>query len=143
MRHYPNRYKKQACLGIVGLTLIASPLFLKLPSQFSAFNAANEAETQVAKQKVEISSSEQVERSRIQERKETADVLQKAGVRRTIRTLTLRKYYDNKKHDPKPETTSFLATDRVQVFDSTGRCIGKIQNRKWYWKHYYSGVCNK
>lgn len=131
MRRYPRRYQKQALMGLVGLGIIFLPVFFKLPGQFTAFNAANE-----------LARDEQIERSRIAERKKTADKLNEAGVMPEAQVLKILKYYDNPRRDPKPETTGFLKDQTVIVVDSAGRCIGRIQNRQWKWKHYYKGVCN-
>lgn len=131
MRRYPRRYQKQALMGLVSLGIIFLPVLFKLPGQFTAFNAANELET-----------DEQIERSRIAERKKTADKLNEAGVMPEAQVLKILKYYDNPHRDPKPETTGFLKDQIVIVVDSAGRCIGRIQKRKWLWKHYYKGVCN-
>lgn len=128
---------------MIGFALIASPLVLKLPNQFQAFNSSNELESQVMSEKAQVSASEQLERTRIEEKKLTAEKLQKTGVMPSTNKLKLRRYYDNPKHDPKPETSAWLASETVFVYDSAGVCVGRIQNRKWQWKHYYKGVCNK
>jgi hypothetical protein len=57
-----NKYQKQATLGIVGLLLIASPLFLKLPSQFQTFSENTQLETETASLKAQVESSEDLER---------------------------------------------------------------------------------
>ncbi len=130
MRRYPRRYQKQALTGLVGIGLIALPFFVKIPGQFTAFNAANQLET-----------DEKIERQRIAERKKTADKLNEAGVMPEAEVLKILRYYDTPKRDPKPETTGYLADQTVIVVDSAGRCIGRIRNKKWEWKHYYTGVC--
>jgi hypothetical protein len=138
----PNKYQKQATLGIVGLLFVASPLFLKLPFQFVAFSASTQLENDAAFSKAQITQSEELERTRIAEKKATADKLKEAGVMPTGVRLKIRDYYDNPKWNPNPETTGFLKDETVFVFDSAGVCIGKIQNRQWFWKHFYANVCN-
>ncbi len=141
-RRYPNRYAKQALLGLAGLSLIAIPLLFKLPTQFSLFDWNNQLEAETKKEKAEIESSEDIERTKIQQRRTTADTLNKAGVMPSGNKLKIRKYYDNPKHDPKPETTAYLASDLIYIYDSSGKCIGRIQNRKWLWKYYFTYACN-
>jgi hypothetical protein len=141
MSSRPNKYQKQATLGLVGLLLAASPLFIKLPSQFQAFNANTQLETETAKQKAQVESSEDLERTRIQQKKQTADQLKQTGILPTGKKLKIRKYYDNSKWNPKPDVTGFLEDEIVYVYDSSGVCIGKIQARKWLWKHFYKNVC--
>jgi hypothetical protein len=138
----PNKYQKQATLGIVGLLFVASPFVLKLPFQFVAFSASTQLENETAFSKAKIAQSEDLERTRIEQKKETADKLKEAGVMPTGVRLKIRDYYDTPKHNPNPETTGFLESETVYVFDSAGVCIGKIQQRKWLWKHFYANVCN-
>ncbi len=62
----PNKYQAQATLGIAGLFLIASPLFIKLPSQFQSFNSATQLSTELAQKKAQVEASEDLERARIE-----------------------------------------------------------------------------
>ncbi|MBD2015352.1 hypothetical protein H6F96_15425 [Microcoleus sp. FACHB-53] len=138
----PNKYQKQATLGIVGLFLIASPILLKLPSQFHTFNSTTLLETEAAQQKAEIEASEDLERIKIEQKKQTADKLKQTGLLPSGDKLKIRDYYDNTKWNPNPNTTGFLKDEIVFVYDSAGICIGKIQARKWLWKHFYQNICN-
>jgi hypothetical protein len=136
-----NKYQKQATLGIVGLLLTGSSLFLKLPSQFQAFNVNSQLEAEAAIAQAKVENSEDIERRRIEQKKETADTLKRTGVLPTGQKLKIRNYYDNPKHNPNPDTTGFLADETMFVYDSAGVCIGKIQNRKWLWKYWYTPAC--
>ena len=138
----PNKYQKQATLGIVGLFLVASPILLKLPSQFHTFNSTTLLETEAAKQKAEVEASEDLERTRIEQKKQTADKLKQTGILPSGDKLKIRDYYDNPKWNPNPNTTGFLKDEIVFVYDSAGLCIGQIRERKWLWKHFYQNVCN-
>jgi hypothetical protein len=131
----PSKYQKQATLGIVGLFLIASPILLKLPSQFHTFNSTTLLETEAAQEKAEIETSEDLERIKIEQKKQTADKLKQTGLLPSGDKLKIRDYYD-------PNTTGFLKQETIFVYDSAGICIGKIQARKWLWKHFYQNVCN-
>lgn len=142
MSSRPNKYQKQASLGIVGLFLIASPILLKLPSQFHAFNSSTQLETEAAKEKAEVETSEEIERTRIEQKKQTAEKLKQTGILPSGDKLKIRDYYDNSKRNPNPNTTGFLKDETVFVYDSAGVCIGKIQQRKWLWKHFYQNVCD-
>ncbi|MBD2014321.1 hypothetical protein H6F96_10090 [Microcoleus sp. FACHB-53] len=137
----PNKYQKQATLGIVGLLFVASPFFLKLPFQFASFSASTQLENETALSIAQVAQSEELERTRIAQRKETADKLKETGVLPSGDKLKIRDYYDNSKWNPKPNVTGFLADEIIYVYDSAGACIGKIQNRKWLWKHFYANVC--
>ncbi|HEY9672031.1 MAG TPA: hypothetical protein V6D11_11335 [Waterburya sp.] len=137
----PNQYQKQATLGIVGLFLIASPILLKLPSQFHTFNSTTFVETEAAQQKAEIEASEDLERTRIEQKKQTAETLKQTGILPSGNKLKIRDYYDNPKWNPRPNTTGFLKDETVFVYDSAGVCIGQIKARKWLWKHFYQNVC--
>jgi hypothetical protein len=138
----PNKYQAQATLGIAGLILIATPLFIKLPSQFHSFNSTTELEIELAKEKAQLEASETLERARIEQKKQTADKLKQTGVLPSGDSLIMRDYFDNPKHNPKPTKTAFLPSETIYVYDSAGICIGKIQQRKWFWKHFYQNVCN-
>ncbi len=138
----PNKYQAQASLGIAGLILIATPLFIKLPSQFHSFNSTTELEIELAKEKAQLEASETLERARIEQKKQTADKLKQTGVLPSDDSLIMRDYFDNPKHNPKPTTTAFLPSETIYVYDSAGICIGKIQKRQWLWKHFYQNVCN-
>jgi hypothetical protein len=136
-----NKYQKQATLGIAGLLLVASPLFFKLPSQFQLFSANNQIESEVAHKKAQVEGSEDLERTRIQQKKETADKLKETGILPTGAKLKIRRYYDNPHHNPNPDTTGFLEDETVFVYDSAGVCVGRIQKRKWLWKYWYTPAC--
>jgi hypothetical protein len=138
----PNKYQKQATLGIVGLIFVASPFVLKLPFQFASFSSTTQLEAETAFTKAQVAQSEELERTRIAQRKETADKLKETGVLPSGEKLKIRDYYDNPKWNPNPNVTGFLADETVYVYDSAGVCIGKIQTRKWLWKHFYANVCN-
>jgi hypothetical protein len=137
----PNKYQKQATLGIVGLLFVASPFFLKLPFQFASFSASTQLENETAFSKAQVANSEDLERTRIAQRKETADKLKETGVLPSGNKLKIRDYYDNPKWNPKPNVTGFLADETIYVYDSAGACIGKIQQREWLWKHFFQNVC--
>ncbi|MBD2341959.1 hypothetical protein H6G64_34065 [Calothrix sp. FACHB-156] len=126
-----NKYLGQAILGFIGIALIASPLFLKLPSQFQSFNAT-----------ARIEQSEDVERSRIEQRQLTALKLAQTQVMPNTQKLKIRQYIDNPKRDPRPETTGWLESEVVYVYDSAGACIGRISARQWQWKYHYKNACN-
>jgi hypothetical protein len=138
----PNKYQAQASLGIARLFLIATPLFIKLPSQFHTFSSTTEMETELAKEKAQLEATESLERARIEQKKQTADKLKETGVLPSGNRLIMRNYFDTPRRNPKPTTTAFLPSETVYVYDSAGVCIGRIQNRKWFWKHFYQNVCN-
>lgn len=132
-------YQKQATLGLIGAGLIVSPLFFRLPRQFSILNEKH----QIAAQSAKIQASEDLERFKIEQRKETADTLNKAGILPSGDKLKIRGYLYNPLHDPKPEVSGFLASDWVWVYDSAGQCIGLIAERRWKWRKYYPPICSK
>ncbi|WP_375503512.1 hypothetical protein [uncultured Nostoc sp.] len=131
MSNRSTKYQKQATLGLIGIVCIASPLFAKLPAQFQAFNTA-----------AEIENSEKIERTRIEQRKVTAEQLAQAGVIPNGQKLKIRRYVDNPRRNPQPDTTGWLESEIIFVYDSAGTCIGRIEKRKWLWKHHYRNVCN-
>jgi hypothetical protein len=137
-----NKYQLQASLGLISLCLTASPLFLKLPAQYQAFNKNSEMEVDAAIAYSKTRTSEQIERERISQRKETADTLQRTGILPTHQKLKIRRYLDNPQRNPNPDITGYLEDETVYVYDSAGICIGRIENRQWFWKHWYKNACN-
>jgi hypothetical protein len=125
------KYQKQAMLGLLGLGLIAAPMFIKLPQQFYIFSAVSDLEAR-----------ESVERSRIEQRKLTSDKLNETGILPTSLKLRIRGYLDNPKRNPRPDTSYYQQDEQVYVYDSSGRCIGQISERRWLWKYHYRNVCN-
>lgn len=125
------KYQKQAILGLLGLGLIATPMFIKLPQQFQAFTTATYLET-----------NESIERSRIEQRKLTSDKLNETGILPTSLKLRIRGYLDNPKRNPRPDTSYYQEDEQVYVYDSSGRCIGQISERRWLWKYHYRNVCD-
>lgn len=125
------KYQKQALLGIAGLALIASPMLMKLPFQINTFTAATT-----------IQESENIERVRASERANTADVINELGVIPSYQKLRIRGYLDNRKVNPRPDTAGYLEDETVYIYDSIGKCIGRIQERKWQWKYHFQNVCN-
>lgn len=121
-----SKYQSPAVLGIIGLLLIASPLVFRLPLSFSKFN---------------LQSSEEFEQYRLQQKANTANKLDQLGVMPEFSRLKIKGYRDNPNRNPKPDTTGFFDDETVIVYDSLGRCIGRIQNRQWLWKYYYRNTC--
>ncbi|MDF5731728.1 MAG: hypothetical protein PUP92_27910 [Rhizonema sp. PD38] len=133
-------YQKQIGLGLLGGAIIAIPLLYQLPGQFNSYTALAKlkARSEIARSQINI--SEQTERDRIIARGKTADTLQKTGVLPTATKLKIRRYLDNVKRDPKPDTAGW-SDSVVYVYDAAGKCIGRIENRQWYWKHRYLDAC--
>jgi hypothetical protein len=134
-------YQTPATFGLLGLLCVASPLIFKLPSQFRAFNASTSLEAETRVEQAYFRNREEFERIRIDQRKETAERLAQAGVLPNGQKLKIRRYFDNPKRNPQPETTGWQEGEVVFVFDAAGTCIGQIKNRQWYWKHHYRNVC--
>jgi hypothetical protein len=133
-------YQKQIGLGLLGGAIIAIPLLYQLPGQFNTYTAQArlKAQSELARSRINI--DEQTERDRIIQRGKTADTLQKTGILPTATKLKIRRYLDNSKRDPKPDTTGW-GDSTVYVYDAAGKCVGRIENRQWYWKHHYTEAC--
>ena len=124
----------------MGGAIIAIPLLYQLPGQFKTYTALARLKAQSEIDRSRINIGEQTERSRIVQRGKTADTLQKTGVLPSATKLKIRRYLDNSKRDPKPDTTGW-GDSTVYVYDAAGKCVGRIENRQWYWKHKYSDAC--
>lgn len=137
-----TRYQIPATFGLLGLLCVASPLIFKLPSQFRTFHASSNLESQTHLEQTYLRQREEMERTRIDQRQQTAERLAQAGVLPNGQKLKIRRYLDNPKRNPQPDTTGWQEDEVVFVFDAAGACIGQIRNRQWLWKHYYRNVCN-
>ncbi len=125
------KYQKQALLGLTGLALIASPMLMRLPFQINTFTTATT-----------IQESENIERVRASERANTAAVINDLGVIPSSQKLRVRGYLDNSRVNPRPDISGYLEDEIVYVYDSIGKCIGRIEERKWQWKYHFKNVCN-
>jgi hypothetical protein len=128
-----DKYMPCALMGFAGLAFIASPLFLNIGIQYQEYSASNQ-----------LNSSENINRQEIRERKKTADLIKKTGLEVQGQTLRIIDYTDNPDKAPsmKPSVLrAYLESQKVWVYDASGTCIGKIEKRKFIWKHNNSTVC--
>jgi hypothetical protein len=124
-------YQKQIALGLVGIAHTAIPTAMPLIPKIATYAASER-----------LKAEEELRRTTITERAKTSEALYQAGVAPTATTLRIRRYIDNPKRDPKPDTTGYGALELVYVYDSTGMCIGKIEQNQWYWVHKHNDACN-
>jgi hypothetical protein len=124
-------YQKQIALGLAGIAVCAVPALLPLIPKMATYAASER-----------LKAEEELRRTTIAEQAKTSETLYNAGVAPTTKVLRMRRYLDTPKVDPKPDTTGFPATQLLIVYDSGGRCIGKIEDNQWYWKYKYNDVCN-
>lgn len=130
-----DKYMPAAMTAFAGLAFIASPLFLNLGPQYQEYSANNQ-----------LNSSENINRKEIIERKKTADLIKKTGLEVQGKTLRIVDYTDNLDNPPymKPAVLrAYLESQKVWVYDVSGVCIGKIEKRKFVWKHDNSEVCER
>jgi len=117
--------------GLGGLMIIA-PLFIQVPSEYATFAT-----------KKQLAESEEIQRSRIAQRKTTADLIQKTGLLPEGRSVRLTDY-DNSKKRPRIKSQTlqhYLASEVVFVYDRSNICAGRIQDRKFIWKGDTSTAC--
>jgi hypothetical protein len=123
-------YKKQLYLALAGVLVCMLPVIIPLVPKLGAY-----AETE------RLKATEGLERTRIEERAKTSDALYEAGVMPTTRKLRITNYFDSSKRNPRPDTTLYQDDEIIDVFDATGRCIGRIEEGIWKWKHKAKGIC--
>ncbi|MBD2472274.1 hypothetical protein [Nostoc sp. FACHB-145] len=124
------KYQKQALLGLLGMGLIISPWLSQLPAQFKTYNSG-----------ITIRESEELERIKAEQRAATADKINELGVMPSFRKLRISDYLDSSRFNPRPNTTGYLEDEIVFVYDSTGLCIGRIEQRQWKWKYRFKNSC--
>ena len=127
-----DKYIFPSSVAALGGALILAPLFLQMPSEYTTFAT-----------KKQLAISEEINRDRIQQRKTTADLIQKTGLLPEGRSLRLIDY-DNSKTRPrlrKQTLQNYLADELIFVYDRSNICAGRIQNRKFTWKGDSSTAC--
>lgn len=127
-----DKYIFPTSVAALGGVLIISPLFLQMPSEYATFAT-----------KKQLAASEEVNRDRIEQRKTTAELIQKTGLLPEGKTLRLIDY-DNGTKRPKVRSKTlqhYLADEVVFVYDRNNVCAGKIENRKFTWKGDLSAAC--
>ncbi|MBD2302867.1 hypothetical protein [Nostoc sp. FACHB-190] len=124
------KYQKQALLGLLGLGLIISPWLSQLPAQFKTYNSG-----------ITIRESEELERIKAEQRAATADKINELGVMPSFKKLRINDYLNSKRFNPRPNTTGYLEDEIVFVYDSTGKCVGRIEQRQWKWKYRFKNAC--
>lgn len=128
-----DKYLLPTGVAAFGGLLIIAPLFLKAPSDYATFAA-----------KDSVKQSEEVNRDRIQQRKQTAELIRKTGLLPEGSTLRIVDYDDGAK-PPKIKRQilqSYLADQVLYVYDRSNTCIGKIENRQFIWKRKSTDACN-
>ena len=124
-------YQKQIALGLAGIAVCAIPMLLPLIPKITTYA-----------QSERLKAEEELQRATIAERAKTSEALYQAGIAPTATRLRIRRYIDTSSRDPKPDTTGYGASELVYVYDSTGVCIGKIEQNQWYWVHKHNDACN-
>ncbi|MBD2451137.1 hypothetical protein H6G76_29205 [Nostoc sp. FACHB-152] len=124
------KYQKQALLGLLGMGLIISPWLSQLPAQFKTYNSG-----------ITIRESEELERIKAEQRAATADKINELGVMPSFKKLRINDYLDSTRFNPRPNTTGYLEDEIVFVYDSMGKCVGRIEQRQWKWKYRFKNAC--
>ena len=127
-----DKYILPSSIAVIGGALILAPLFLQMPSEYTTYAT-----------KKQLAVSEEINRDRIQQRKTTADLIQKTGLLPEGRSLRLIDY-DNSTTRPrlkKQTLQNYLADELIFVYDCSNICAGRIQNRKFTWKGDSSAAC--
>ncbi|GAX46178.1 hypothetical protein NIES4075_71990 [Tolypothrix sp. NIES-4075] len=127
-----DKYIFPTSVAALGGALIVAPLFIQVPSEYATFAT-----------KKQLASSEEIQRDRIQQRKTTAELIQKTGLLPEGKTLRLIDY-DNGTKRPRIKSQTlqhYLADEIVFVYDRSNICAGRIQDRKFVWKGDSSTAC--
>ncbi|MBW4571193.1 MAG: hypothetical protein KME31_25215 [Tolypothrix carrinoi HA7290-LM1] len=127
-----DKYIFPTAVAGLGGALIVAPLFIQVPSEYATFAT-----------KKQLAESEEIQRDRIQQRKTTAELIQKTGLLPEGKTLRLIDY-DNSTKRPRMKNQTlqhYLADEVVFVYDRSNICAGRIQNRKFIWKGDTSTAC--
>jgi hypothetical protein len=135
-------YQKQIITALAGLAVCATPVFVPLFPKIGAYIQAERVKAETQLQASNLQTREELERQRIEERAKTSAALYETGVMPTTRKVRVTNYIDSPKKNPRLDTTIYQDDEMIDVFDSTGRCIGRIEEGRWKWKYYYQGLCS-
>lgn len=135
-------YTKQLYLALFGVGVCVLPAVLPLVPKIQNYAVTQRLKAEAELQAETLRNKEELKRIRITERAKTSEELFSKGIAPNTSTLRIRRYFDNPKQDPKPDTTGWGADEVVYVYDSSGLCIGRIESEKWLWKHRIKNACN-
>lgn len=91
----------------------------------------------------QIYNEAEVDRATLLERQKTAKLAARSKVAVPNRTLRMASYiYTQGTPPPQISTKGYLSSDKIQIYDSTGVCIGLISNRQFTFIDEKSDICD-
>ena len=117
--------------GITGLLCLFSPLLMDIPAKYTLW-----------KQSQQVQVSEGIERQKISERAETSKISRQSKQALPGRTLKMAAYIYTPNELPTISTKGYLDTDTIYIYDSTGFCFAKYENRQIKYIKEFPQICN-
>jgi hypothetical protein len=132
-----------ATCGTVGLICLFSPLYLNWAQSFASYQQKQEIAISTQQQTTQIINDAEVDKVRIEQRVKVAKQAAKGKVAVPNRTLRMAAYqYQQGEPPPRISTKGYLSTDRIQVYDATGICIGEIHKNRFTFIDDNSQICD-
>lgn len=127
----------------IGMILVCSPLYISLPQQMQVWAEKQELAQDRIKRETVIEEESKLTQTQIEERDKVARLAARRKQAVPNRSMRLARFEYPKDGRPKSiSTRGFLSTDIIQVYDSLGKCIGLIKNRKFQFIEDYQNVCD-
>jgi hypothetical protein len=137
-----NRHALPMFCGFVGLACLFSPFFMDMPAKFVLWKRSQEVAIETGSSQIDVKATEEVERAKIQERAATSQAARKSGVNRPGRTMKMAAYIYDPNNLPQISTRGYLPTDTIYIYDATGFCFAKHENRQIKFLKDYPSICN-
>jgi hypothetical protein len=137
-----DRHALPMFCGFVGLACLFSPFFMDMPAKFALWKRSQEVQIASGETQLAIRSDEELERTKITERATTSQAARKSLVARPGRTMKMAAYIYDPNNLPQISTKGYLPTDTIYIYDSTGFCFAKHENREIKYLQDYPNICN-
>jgi hypothetical protein len=131
-----GRYKIGLYGGIgCGILALFLQLCTRLPSDVMQYAQKQQIEQQTVLEKTQLQAETAIKTETAKQQKKQADSFSENEIN-PVQTFAIWGYIDNPKRKPKIDFRAFPKNhQKVYIFDASNRCIGFVQQGKFYWKH--------
>ena len=142
--HLTGRYAVGIYFGIGGLAAIALIASVSVPDDVKLALHQSQIERSAALERAKLKQQTETEREQARLARQRADTYANSEVLDAA-TFSIWGYTDNPKIPPKLDYRAFNPTGAYKIFDGTGKCIGWVIDREFYWRHSKSNndICNR
>ncbi len=141
---FTGRYAAGIYLGVAGLGTMAAISFMSLPQDFKQAMEQTNIERSAALERTKLQQESHLEQERALLKRQRADSYANNEVLDTS-SFSIWGYTDNPTVPPKLDYRAFDADSNYKIFDGTGKCIGWVISKTFYWRHSKGNadICNR